>query len=276
MRHTLQSTRNGLVFVHRWAGVALVMLFLLWFPSGIVMMYWDFPSVRAEDRLERSQPLDGATVRFSPTGAYAVLGLRQPTTSAVLNLFDGRPVYRFRSGRAERMVYADTGVEQLSVTPDMAAHIASAWTGRSLDGVRVESLDEVDQWTVQGALRNTRPLWKYSFPDGEQVYISGKSGEVVQYTTTRSRFWAYLGAIPHWLYFTPLRKHQPQWSRFVIWTSGAATVTALIGVAIGIWILAREAVSDWRKSNQHPLQRTKALAHNTRTDVRHWRGDLVL
>jgi hypothetical protein len=148
----------------------------------------------------------------------------------------GGPAYRFRIGRTERIVYADTGAEQVNVTPDMIARIASAWTGRSLAGATVESIEEVDQWTVQGALRNLRPLWKYSFPGGEQVYVSGRSGEVVQYTTTQSRFWAYLGAIPHWLYFTPLRKHQPQWSRFVIGTSGAATFTAILGIAIGTWM----------------------------------------
>src|SRR3954470_22592991 len=34
-----------LLVVHRWLGVALCVLFLIWFPSGIGMMYWDFPSV---------------------------------------------------------------------------------------------------------------------------------------------------------------------------------------------------------------------------------------
>ena len=59
------------------------------------------------------------------------------------------------------------------------------------------------------------------------MYLSAATGEVVQYTTTASRVGAYVGAIPHWLYFTPLRKHQPQWSTFVIWSSGAGAVSAL-------------------------------------------------
>src|SRR5260221_185832 len=73
---------------------------------------------------------------------------------------------------------------------------------------------DVDQWTVQQSFRSLQPLWKYSWPDGQQVYVSEKSGEVVQYTTPASRLGAYLGPIPHWIYFTPLRKHQPAWSRF--------------------------------------------------------------
>jgi prolipoprotein diacylglyceryltransferase len=61
-------------------------------------------------------------------------------------------------------------------------------------------------------------------------------GEVVQYTTTPSRVGAYLGPIPHWLYFTPLRSHQPQWSVVVIWSSGIATHTAILGLVVGLWM----------------------------------------
>jgi hypothetical protein len=82
------------------------------------------------------------------------------------------------------------------------------------------------------------PLWKHSWPTGEQVYVSATSGEVVQYTTTASRIGAYLGPIPHWLYFTPLRRHQQQWSRVVIWTSGIGATAALLGIVVGVGILS--------------------------------------
>ena len=59
---------------------------------------------------------------------------------------------------------------------------------------------------------------------------------MVQYTTTASRWGAYVGAIPHWLYFTPLRKHGPQWSQVVIWSSGIGTVAAILGIVIGVWM----------------------------------------
>ncbi|HWF84546.1 MAG TPA: hypothetical protein VG222_06865, partial [Vicinamibacterales bacterium] len=176
----------------------------MWFPSGIGMMYWDFPSVSSAERLARSPRLDGATVRLSPAEAYATLRAKPPLTEVRLNTFDGRPVYRFRSGRGEAIVYADTGDEQTEVSKAMMDRIASAWTGESVSGATFESIGEADQWTVEGAFRDLRPLWKYSWADGQQAYISQASGEVVQYTTTASRIGAYLGPIPHWLYFTPL------------------------------------------------------------------------
>lgn len=228
--------KRALIFVHRWLGVGLCSIFLLWFPSGIAMMYWDFPSVSPEDRLDRSGSLQAASIAFSPEQAYAALGAAPPPADVRLNTLDGRPVYRFRSGRADSVVYADTGEPQRETTREMRDCIAAAWTGQPASAARIESMDAVDQWTVQGPLRTLRPLWKYSWPNGEQLYIAEASGEVVQYTTTKSRLGAYVGAIPHWLYFTPLRAHQSQWSSVVIWSSGLATVTALLGLIVGVWM----------------------------------------
>jgi hypothetical protein len=232
----MTAIRKAAIFIHRWLGVALSLVFLLWFSSGIVMMYWGFPSVTALDRLDRSPKLDAASIRLSPAEAYAKLGIPQPPGQVRLNTFDGRPVYRFRTGREERLIYADSGEEQKTASPQVIQRAASAWTGQSVDLARVQSVKEVDQWTVQGPLRNLRPLWKFSWPNGEEVYVSGISGEVMQYTTSTSRLWAWLGAIPHWLYFTPLRKYQIPWTRVVEWTSALGAFSAILGIAVGVWM----------------------------------------
>jgi uncharacterized membrane protein len=156
-------------------------------------------------------------------------------------------VYRFsaggggrnnRGGGAAFMIYADDGSVQTEVNDAMIDRAASAWSGKPVSEARKESVEEVDQWTVAGNLRSTRPLYKYSYPDGQEIYVSGITADVVQYTTSESRFWAYLGAIPHWLYFTPLRKHQPEWFQFVVWSSGIGTVAALMGIVVAVWMLS--------------------------------------
>ena len=245
--------KRSLIFIHRWMGVALSIIFMLWFASGIVMMYWSFPGVSAKDRRERAPILNAAQIKLTPEEAYAALNLDQPPGTVQLASFDGRPVYRFGAGGGGRnggggrkggrgggnsMVYADDGTLQTEVDDAMIDRAAAAWAGKPLTEARKESIEEVDQWTVGGQLRTLRPLYKYTFNDGQQLYIGGPSAEVSQYTTTESRFWAYLGAIPHWLYFTPLRKHQPEWSQFVIWTSGIGTVASILGVIVAIWMLS--------------------------------------
>ena len=229
------ALKRSVIFIHRWLGVALCVVFLVWFPSGIGIMYWDFPDVSPADRLERAASLDPTTIRLSPAEAYATLGLSESPTLVRLNTFDGRPVYRFRA-RGESLVYADTGDRQTDVSEAMRLRIASAWTGQPAADAQVVAVTEIDQWTVSGGLRDLRPLWKYSWPDGQEVYVAGATGEVVQSTTRSSRLGAYLGAIPHWLYFTPLRKHQVAWSRFVIGVSGLGTIAALLGLVVGVWM----------------------------------------
>jgi hypothetical protein len=230
---------RSLIFLHRWLGVALCLLFLVWFPSGIGMMYWEFPSVTPEMRLARAAPLGAADVRLSPADAWASLHEADAPQRARLHVFDGRPLYRFQArGGGERLVYADTGEHRVDVSAERAGRIASAWTGQPAAAAAVETLDDVDQWTVAGPFRSHRPLWKYTWPNGEQVYVSPRSGEVVQYTTTSSRIGAYLGPIPHWFYFTPLRKHQSRWSNVVIYTSGLGTVSAVLGVIVGFVVFS--------------------------------------
>jgi hypothetical protein len=228
--------KKSLLFVHRWLGVALCILFVMWFASGTVMMYWDFPSVTDQDRLERSPALDVSAIKISPVEALSILGMDEPPEQVRIGMFDGRPVYRFRWERSRKLIYADTGEEQRDARPEMLARTAAQWTGQPARAARVEKLEEPDQWTVQGEFRALRPLWKYAWPNGEQVYVSEVSGEVLQYTSTSSRVWAWLGPIPHWMYFLPLRKHGQEWTRFVIWTSGIGTVAALLGMILGLWM----------------------------------------
>jgi hypothetical protein len=233
------SMKRLLIFVHRWLGVVVSLLFVIWFASAIGIMYWDFPSVTAADRLGHASALDASKVVLSPHAAYskaAPTGSGSLDTHVFLNTFNGRPVYRIRTGRREIVVYADTGELRTEINSDAMRQLAAAWTNQPPGAARVEPVRDVDQWTVQGQFRNLQPLWKHSWPDGQQVYVSQATGDVVQYTTSRSRLHAYLGPIPHWLYFTPLRRHQAQWSAFVIWSSLIATIAAMFGIIIGVWI----------------------------------------
>ena len=215
-------------------GTTLCLLFLLWFASGIGMMYWTYPSVSDEDRLRHDPPLDARKINVSPEEAYADLETDQPVDGARIVVFDGRPAYRFHIGRRESVVYADTGEKQAGCSLELSGKIASAWTGEQTAG-QVETHTDQDQWTIPGNFKALLPLRKYSWPDGRQVYVSTVTCQVEQDSTRRLRLKAYLSAIPHWLYFTPICKHTQQWSQAVIWTSGLGTVTAALGLVIGIW-----------------------------------------
>src|SRR5678816_960158 len=73
LRRAIAVFKRSLIFVHRWMGVALAILFMLWFSSGIVMMYWSYPQVNDLDRLARAAVLRPADIRVTPAEAYAGL-----------------------------------------------------------------------------------------------------------------------------------------------------------------------------------------------------------
>ena len=91
------------IVVHRWLGVGLCLVFLVWFSSAIGIAYWDYPAVDAADRLDHSPPLDATTIVVSPDEALRAAGFATLPADMRLSSFDGRPVYRIRVDRTTRV-----------------------------------------------------------------------------------------------------------------------------------------------------------------------------
>jgi len=225
------------MLIHRRMGVAFCVLFLTWFVSGIVLIYCPFPHVEAEDRLAHEDSLDSGRIHISPVRAFEALHEATGPTQIRLHVLNGRPVYRFEFGRRSRIVFADDSERLDAVTQEMALRIAVAWAGFPASAASFQGLlTQDDQWTLYSSVHPYGPFWKYSWPNGEEIYVSQTTGEVVQETTRKSRLGAYCGAIPHWLYFAALRRHAELWSQVVIWLSGAGAATSLLGLSAGIWL----------------------------------------
>lgn len=102
-----------------------------------------------------------------------------------------------------------------------------------------------DQWTVHQAFDLHRPLHKVSLndPSGTVVYVSSRTGEVVQKTTRSSRGWNWIGSVPHWIYPTVIRRHWPFWDALVWWLSGVGTAGTIAGIVIGLARVRRAPAS---------------------------------
>lgn len=228
--------RKVLIYTHRWIGIVLTLVFVIWFVSGIVFMYVGMPTLAAEERLRRMEPLDLATVSVAPADAAASIGM-SPTRVRVA-MDNGRPVYRFHAGREWRMVYADTGDALTGMSADEAMTLMRRYVPEHASSLQYERrLTDSDQWTLQSLIRNQMPMHRIALGDdaGTEYYVSEKAGEPVIRTTASGRFWGYLSAVLHWLYFTPLRRHAEFWNSFVVWSSLIGTVMCGMGIAIGIW-----------------------------------------
>ena len=94
---------------------------------------------------------------------------------------------------------------------------------------------EIDQWTVSGRLHRHRPLRRVEFDDGlgTHIYVSSRTGEIVQRTRAWERRWNQAGAVAHWLYWVGLRSQAKVWSMAVIALSALTTCVLLIGLLLG-------------------------------------------
>jgi hypothetical protein len=89
--------RKALIYTHRWAGIALTAVFVVWFVSGVIFVYVGMPTLPAEERLLRMEPLDLTNVAVTPADAASRAGLQAPSRVRIA-MSGGRPVYRFQSG----------------------------------------------------------------------------------------------------------------------------------------------------------------------------------
>ena len=228
--------RPALIYTHRWLGIAGSVIFLVWFVSGVVMMYERMPRLNAEERLARIAPLDLTAIRVSPEEASRVAGII-PERLRIGTLAD-RPVFRFLSAGRWSTVFADSGAPLVALSPDEAVHVVRRFMPEHVATVRYDRrLTRPDQWTIDGGLPDFLPLHRVSIGDAAdtQVYVSDRSGEVVMKTTARGRAWGYLGAVLHWTYFTPFRLRPGLWRWSIIYAALIGCVMCLSGLVTGIW-----------------------------------------
>jgi hypothetical protein len=236
----MKLLRKWLILTHRYAGIVLSLLVVLWFATGITMMYaGGMPRLTPEMRLEKLPNVDLARVRLTPSEAAEAGLIGEPGRTVLLSIM-GRPAYRF--GTAEpTTVFADTGEVLEGATLAQARTIASRFAGVTDDQVdHVATLNRVDQWTLVQSRQ--LPLHKFRVHDerGTELYVSPRTGEVTMVTTRRGRALAWISTIPHFFYFAALRENQPVWYQFVVWSSGLVCALAVLGLVLGVLQSARQ------------------------------------
>ncbi|WLA82091.1 PepSY domain-containing protein [Bradyrhizobium elkanii] len=254
MRNALiRRWRRWLYVVHRWIGIATCLLFAMWFISGLVMMYVAFPRLTDSERVAALPVIPWNEVQLAPDCAMAIAGVERYPRDLRLAMMDDTPVYRVAGWKGGTITISATDGNVIDrITPDQALAIAR----HHPHTVQPQLLGTVtrDQWSVTARFDPLRPLYLIGLgdPDGTELYVSARTGEIALDTTRRERIWNWLGSIPHWIYPTVLRKNGPLWRDVVLWISGVCLVVAVTGFWIGILRLrltrryASGAVSPYR------------------------------
>ena len=236
---------------HRWLGVATCLLFALWFSTGTVMLFVPFPDLPIGERARAMPPVDVSRVLVPPGVAAAnlpalrrlqlVQGLRGPSYILLLT-----------SGPA-RSIDAVTGRPTALLSADGARATARRFC--RCDVAAVAGPYDYDQWIVHQRFDPERPFYRVDLADprATSLYISQRTGEVLQRTDRRQRIFNYCGSVIHWIYPTILRRYPNGWSWTVWGVSLVAIMTGAAGFTLGL-IRSRNALRNARKRSVTPFK----------------------
>jgi hypothetical protein len=223
--------------LHRVVGNAIALLMATWFASGAVMTFARYPSYSEHERLVQAPVLTGSLPRGLPDALQRWLHERGLAggSAARLSVLEGSPTWTFTDpqGRLRALrTQAPFEVRQL----DAQRVRAEAERRFGLSAQLTTAVERPDQWTVGRVDSEFYPLFRVEFSDpaGTQVYVSSRSGEVVQASTRLERALCWVGAIPHWIYPALLRRERELWRTTVLALSSIGLCLTLSGLAAGI------------------------------------------
>jgi hypothetical protein len=231
-----------LVWLHRYLGVAIGLVMTLWCLSGFVMLHHGYPALAPGQRLAGLETLD--LTRADPA-RLDLAGQRLDGFS--IEMLAGRPVLRVRGGGAQTIDLTDRRPLTQALPPTALAVARDFANGVGLKGSPQSiALIDKDQWTLEDAQRRG-PVYRIGLndPAGDVVYVSQRSGSVVQATDRESRFWGWLGAVPHWLYPTVLRQNAPLWDAVVVSIALSGCFLTGAGLWLGVLRLGRYPGGRW-------------------------------
>lgn len=191
------------------------------------MAYVPFPGLSEAERLAVQEPINWTKAGVAPAAMTNIVPLATPR----LTMMADEPVWRTDGHGPDLHM---TGKPVRAISGIQAAYIAQRFVHR-VSSAHWQMIAR-DQWTVAARYDRHRPLWRIDLDDesGTRLYIAAGTGEVVLDTTRRERGWNWVGAVPHWIYLTALRRDQPLWRQVIIWTSGVGIIGAVSGMWIGI------------------------------------------
>lgn len=218
--------------VHRVLGAITSLLFLMWFVTGLILVYHSFPDATAQDK---NRALEAITDSLP---SMDVLLDRIPNVTEVRDIQlaqrDGSAYFTITSKKDTYSVSADSTKSLPPITLNTIDNMAKRMVNAPI--AKIDTLEERDVWIMYAKYSRELPIYKVHLDDQDQhqLYISSQSGEVQQYTSRSERIWAWVGSIPHKFYFPILRKHMEVWIDTLTVISLVALLVVLTGIVVGV------------------------------------------
>ena len=255
----MKKIKKYIYLSHRYLGIILAPIILLWCCSGLVMMYVPYPQITEAERIQLLPEITDFNCCHADFYRDVIPFDFKELSIEVLN---EKPVIKIKDAQSKYSIYdLNTQLLLQNIDQEVALSIAKKAFPFSVKDLK---LIDRDQWTVYSKYNKSRPLYKASFSDDEEseLYISSINGEIVQLTTAFQRNWSWIGAVTHWLYPTFLRKHTSVW----YWLVVGLTIFSLILLCSGVWL----GIKQLKKRKNKPLSPYKGIRL-----LHHWGGVVI-
>ncbi len=242
---------NGIVMikffihVHRLLGVLLCILCFSWCISGIVLIYHGYPRVGPDKSLPRQEALDCAQLP-SMQEVWQRLPKDVLGKNLTLNNPYGRPVFHYGRWRDIEDVYMDPAYVLPDNTYPLCEEHARLWCPDH-HIVKVDTMHKLDVWIPFGQLKRDLPVYAFYYdgPEHYRLYVSSRTGDILHFSSREQRFWAWIGAIPHWLYITSIRQDMQSWNALLYWSTLVSMIMCVAGAFLGVrayWLNRRKGL----------------------------------
>jgi uncharacterized iron-regulated membrane protein len=278
--------------IHRWVGVALALFMLLWFFSGLVIIYAEPTTPTRAQQLANAESLLPESTWLSAGEAWEksaaqrrelLAGKKERTrdaNAAPVNAMNamkphngadepvearlvqqaGQPVWLVEDKRGQHVALSAIDGKLHETTPEQALKIADNWLRLKTGGI-TGALSYSETIAKPAILRNQEglsPFHRILVNDsaGSELLISARTGEVVSDATFIQRGFYWAG---NWVHlFRPLELTSLSESRVTIltWTAFTVIVATLTGLIVG-WLRWRPGLfgkKTYSEGRVHPYR----------------------
>ena len=247
------------------------LFFAMWFASGMVMLFVPFPGLDPAQRYRALLPIDVASIRVAPADLAATylgptylgptyLGSAAPGGLELIQRATG-PAWLLHPATGPIVaIDAATGEALPAVSPAAARAVARRFVDADTKAV-LGPYDD-DQWIVHQNFNAYRPFYRVDLRDraATRVYVSARTGEILQATTRTQRIANWVGSVVHWIYPTILRRYPTLWS-YTVWAIALAGIaTGGAGFWLG-WLRTLSALRHARAAKLSPFRALFKLHH---------------
>jgi hypothetical protein len=227
---------NSLIFLHRWIGVVLALFMLVWFSTGLVIAFLAPPPISRAQQLAHAERLapEASWLSLGDAIAARALGARQGEDADViaegrLVRIAGAPVWLIENQSGGRSAISAQDGAPVIFSPERARRVADLWAaGADL----VYKGSEEAPVGVRNA-EALRPFHRYAAPDGREIVVSARTGEVVQSATRGERALIYAGNWIHLFRWLDLVGAGDYRRPALSWAGFLAAAGALTGLILG-------------------------------------------